>query len=150
MSSQVLLVQGSSIRMTTNAQTAIPPTAPTYATIDCLGKSLTMQGGSSTEVDVTTFCSTAKEFRLGLGDSGTLTLEGHWKQGHEAHTALRTANEDKLSRYFEITFSDYSIFKCIGFVQQRSFSMAVDGVVSATYNIRLTGRTMEDDPSGNP
>jgi hypothetical protein len=136
--------------MSTNQQTAIPPTAPSYATIDCIGKDLQYQGGSATEIDVTTFCSTAKEFRLGLTDAGTLTLSGHWKQGNAAHTALRAADADKLSRYIEITFSDYSIFKCIAFVQQRSFSMAVDGVVTATYNFRLTGRTLEDDPSGNP
>jgi hypothetical protein len=149
MASEVLLVQGTSIRITTNAQTTIPPVAPSYATLDCIGREITYQSGSATEIDVTTLCSTAKEFRLGLVDPGTMTVTGHWKQGNAAHTAIRNAAVDKLSRMIEVTFDDGSTFKALAFVQQRSFSAAVDGVVTATYNFRLTGTTVEDDPSGN-
>lgn len=151
MPSQVLLVQGTSIKISTTEVTTIPPNpTPQYATLDCIGREITYQSGSATEIDVTTLCSTAKEFRLGLVDPGTLSVTGHWKQGHAAHTAIRTAAVDKLSRLIQVTFSDYSTFSALAFVQQRSFSAAVDGVVTATYNFRLTGVTVEDDPSGNP
>ena len=150
MPSQALLVQGSSIRLTTNEQTAIPFTAPAYVTLDCIGREIQLQGGTSPEIDTTSFCSTAKEFRLGLPDAGTMTIQGFWKQGHAAHTALRDAARDKLTRGMEITFEDFSTVRVLFSVQQRSFSMAVDGVVSASYTLRLTGELVEDDPSGNP
>jgi predicted secreted protein len=150
MPSQALIVQGSSIRFTTNVQSAIPFTAPVYVILDCIGREIQMQGGSSTEIDTTSFCSTAKEFRLGLGDSGSMSINGFWKQGHEAHNLLRTAGRDKQIRGIEVTFEDYSTWRGLFMVQQRSFSMAVDGVVSASYTLRLTGDTVEDDPSGNP
>jgi hypothetical protein len=143
-------VQGSSIRLTSNAQTAIPFTAPSYVTLDCIGREIQLQGGTSPEIDTTSFCSTAKEFRLGLPDAGTMTIQGFWKQGHAAHTVLRTAGVDKLTRGMEITFEDFSTVRVLFSVQQRSFSMAVDGVVSASYTLRLTGEMVEDDPSGNP
>jgi hypothetical protein len=150
MASEVILVQGLTIRMTSNAQTVIPPVAPSYVSLDCIGREIQLQGGSSTEIDVTTFCSTAKEFRLGLGDSGSFTVNGHWKQGNAAHTAIRTANTDKQRRYVEITFEDFSVVKFLAFVQQRSMGASVDGVVTASYVFRVSGPLVEDDPSGNP
>ena len=147
MSSQVLLVQGSSIKISTNQQTTIPPVAATYATLDCLLRDVQLQGGAASEIDVTTLCSTAKEFRLGLQDSGNMTVTGHWKQGDAGHTAVRAAAADKLSRLIVVTFSDGSTYKSLAFVKQRSFSMAVDGVVTASYVFRLTGAGVEDDPS---
>lgn len=145
--SEVVLVQGLSIEIgTTESTTLTPSPLPTFALLDCIGREIQYQGGTATEVDVTTFCSTAKEFRLGLEDSGTMTVNGHWKQGNTAHNAIRTAAGDKLSRLIRVTFSDGSIFKCLAFVSQRSFSAAVDGVITATYNFRLTGATAETDP----
>lgn len=148
MASEVLLVQGTSIQISTTAVTEINPSPePTFATIDCIGREIQYQSGAATEIDVTTICSTAKEFRLGLEDPGTMTVNGHWKQGHPAHTVIRTASSDKQTRLIKVTFEDGSIFRALAFVQQRSFNAAVDGVVTATYNFRLTGSTNEDDPS---
>jgi hypothetical protein len=150
MASQAILVQGTTIQLTSNTQTAIPFTAPTYVTLDCIGRELQIQGGTSPEIDTTSFCSTAKEFLLGLPDAGTMTIQGFWKQGHAAHTVIRVAAQDKLTRGLFITFPDFSTIRVLFSVQQRSMSMAVDGVVSASYTFRLTGEMVEDDPSGNP
>jgi predicted secreted protein len=146
--SEVLLVQGLSIEISTTETTVLAPSPlPTFALLDCIGREIQYQGGTATEVDVTTFCSTAKEFRLGLEDSGTMTVNGHWKIGNAAHDAIRTAAGDKLTRLIRVTFEDGSMFSCLAFVSQRSFSAAVDGVVTATYNFRLTGATAEADPT---
>lgn len=147
--SEVLLVQGTSISISTGEVTELSPSpTPASVLLDCIGREITYQGGASTEIDVTTLCSTAKEFRLGLEDSGTLSVSGHWKQGNAAHAVLRTAAGDKLQRLIIVTFVDGSTFSCLAFVTQRGFSAAVDGVVTATYSFRLTGDTLEVDPSG--
>ncbi|OUL98551.1 phage tail tube protein [Variovorax sp. JS1663] len=147
MPSEVLLVQGLSIRISNNEVTELSQSpSPASAVLDCIGREIQYQGGTATENDVTTFCSTAKEFRLGLEDSGTMTVTGHWKQGNAAHNVIRTAAADKKTRLVEVDFEDGSIFRTLALVAQRSWSAAVDGVVTATYNFRLTGATEEVDP----
>lgn len=144
MASEVLLVQGMAIRISDGEVTELTPSPePTFLTLDCIAREITYTGGTATENDVTTICSTAKEFRLGLEDSGTMSVSGHWKPGHLAHEEIKTAAGDKLRRLIEVEFEDGSIFRALAFVSQRSWSAAVDGVVSATFNFRLTGATSE-------
>lgn len=146
--SEVTLVQGLSISISTGEVTELTPSpTPASVILDCIGREITYAGGASTEIDVTSFCSTAKEFRLGLEDSGTLSVTGHWVQGNAAHGVLRTAASDKLQRLITVTFVDGSTFSCLAFVTQRGFGAAVDGVVSANYSFRLTGDTLEVDPA---
>jgi len=147
MSSQVVLVQGTSIKISQAAQTEVAPSpTPAFASLDCIGKEIQYQGGTATEIDVTTLCSTAKEFRLGLEDSGTMSVTGHWVQGNPAHTVIREAAADKQTRLIVVEFEDGSTFSCLALVSQRSWSASVDGVVTATFNFRLTGATAETDP----
>lgn len=149
MPSEVLLVQGTSIRIsTTEVNDLTPSPMPSFATLDCVARELTFTGGTASEIDVTSLCSTAREFRLGLQDSGTMSVTGYWKQGHPAHTAIRDAAADKQTRLIDVTFEDGSVFRALALVSQRSFAAAVDGVVSATFNFRLTGPTLEIDPTG--
>lgn len=149
MASEVVLVQGTTFKISsgevTSLATASGSPAPAMATLDCIAREITVTGGQATEIDVTTICSTAKEFRLGLQDAGSMSITGHWVQGHAAHTVIREAAADKLSRLIEVTFSDGSIFRALAFVSQRSWSAGVDGVVTATFNFRLTGTTEEVD-----
>lgn len=148
MASDVLLVQGTSIRISTTEVTAISDSpTPQFATLDCIGREIQYQSGQAAEIDVTTICSSAKEFRLGLEDPGTMSLSGHWKQGHPGHNAIRTAASDKKTRLIEVTFEDGSIFRALALVSQRSWSAAVDGVVTSQINFRLTGATEEVDPT---
>lgn len=150
MSSKVLLVQGLTLQISVGEVDEVNPSPiPEMVSLDCTSREISVTGGTATENDVTTFCSTAKEFRMGLRDSGTMSINGHWKQGEPAHTVIRTADADKLKRLIQVTFEDGSVWKALAFVSQRSWSAAVDGIVSASYNFRLTGETNEDDPSGN-
>ena len=107
MASEVVLVQGTSIKISTTEVTdAGASPSPTFALMDCIGREIQVQGGTSPEIDVTTLCSTAKEFRLGLADPGTMTITGHWVQGHAAHNVIRAAAADKQLRLIEISFVD--------------------------------------------
>lgn len=144
MSSEVLLVQGSSIKISSGEVTELTPSPePTFFSLDCISREITYSGGTASENDVTTICSTAKEFRLGLQDSGTMSVTGHWKPGNDAHEEIKAAAADKLSRLIEVLFEDGSSFRALAYVSQRSWAAAVDGVVSATFNFRLTGATSE-------
>lgn len=146
MPSEVVLVQGSSIRISETAATSTTPTPlPAFESLDCIGREVQYQGGTATENDVTTLCSTAKEFRLGLEDAGTMTVTGHWVQTNAAHKVIRQAAVDKQPRLIDVVFSDGSVFRVLGIVSQRSWDIAVDGVVSATFAFRLTGSVLEID-----
>lgn len=148
MSSEVLLVQGTAIRIFDGEVTELTPSPePTFHTLDCVSREINYTGGTATENDVTTICSTAKEFRLGLQDSGTMSVTGHWKPGNDAHEEIKAAAADKKTRLIEVEFEDGSTFRALAFVSQRSWSAAVDGVVSGTFNFRLTGPTSESVPT---
>jgi hypothetical protein len=147
MASEVVLTQGTTVKISEAEVNELEPSpTPAMATLDCIGREVQVQGGTKTENDVTTLCSTAKEFRLGLKDAGSMTINGHWVQGHAAHTVIRAGESDSLTRLVEITFPNGSIWRSLALVSQRSFNFAVDGIVSAAFVFRLTGATQEVDP----
>ena len=150
MSSKVILVQGSSLQISKEEATSTDSTGLTFESLDCTGKQVQWQGGQATENDVTTLCSTAKEFRLGLTDAGTMTVTGHWLSGDAAQKVIKAADRDKKPRLIELTFSDGSIFASQALVQQRSFDGSVDGVWSGTFSFRLTGEPREEEAPVGP
>jgi hypothetical protein len=148
MSSKVLLVQGTSIKISEEEATSTDPAQTpglTFEVLDCTGREIQWQGGQATENDVTTLCSTAKEFRLGLTDAGTMSVNGHWLQSDPAQKVIKAADRDKKPRLIQVIFEDGSIFASLALVSQRSWSGAVDGVVTGAFNFRLTGEPLETD-----
>lgn len=150
MSSKALLVQGTTLQISTQEATSTAPTGLTMADLDCTARQLQWQGGQATEHDTSTLCSTAKEFRLGLSDSGTLSVTGFWKSDDSAQKAIKAADKDKKPRLIVVTFPDRSKFTCLALVQQRSWDAQVDGVVGATFNFRITGEVEETEPPAGP
>lgn len=149
MPSQVVQVQGTSVSVSVAPTENLNPSSlPTMAVLDCTAREIQYQSGTAAEIDVTTFCSTAKEFRLGLDDPGQFTFSGHWVQTDAAHKVIKASALDKQVRLFIVTFSDGSEFRATGFVSQRSFGAAVDGVVTGSFTVRLTGSVLEIDGDG--
>jgi len=149
MASKVLLVQGTSLQISTNEATSTGDSGLTFETLDCTSREMQWQGGQATENDTTTLCSTAKEFRLGLPDSGTMSVAGHWVISDDGQAVIKAADKDKKPRLIKVTFEDGSVFASLAIVSQRSWSAAVDGVVSATFNFRLTGEPLEESNGGS-
>jgi predicted secreted protein len=147
MANPVLLVQGTkldiSIAEVVDVAATLLPAA--FESLDITAKSVQYQGGSADEIDTTVLASTAKEFRLGLQDAGTMSVAGHWVQGDAAQAVVKAAAKDKKTRLIRVTFNDGSTFSGLAFVSQRSWDAQVSGVVSATFNFRLTGDTLEVD-----
>lgn len=146
MASVSQLVQGTTIEVSTTAQTELAPSPfPTMQGLECLMREVTWTGGTSPEIDTTTICSTAKEFKLGLADPGSISFSGHWKQDDAGHIILKTADSSKDLYLFVVTFEDATTFTFLASVQQRSWGASVDGVVTASYTLRLSGPTAETE-----
>lgn len=98
------------------------------------------QDAGADQVEVTTICSTAKEFEQGLSDSGTLQLDFNWAGNETVQTALREAKVSGDQMAFKVTFpgTGGSVIM-IGTVTSTSFQGSVNGVWTASASIKLTG-----------
>lgn len=98
------------------------------------------QDAGADTIEVTTICSTAKEFEQGLSDSGTLQLDFNWAGNETVQAALRTAKLSGDQLAFKITFPGTGgTVIMIGTVTATSFQGAVNGVWTASASIKLTG-----------
>ncbi|MFY2060254.1 phage tail tube protein [Achromobacter xylosoxidans] len=137
--SQYIRTQGTQLEVSTTPADALEATGITYADLAITIKDPNFQGGQTTEIDVTVLKSTAKEYALGLDDNGTFSMAGNWKAGDPAQQALVAARSDKKSRAFRVTFADGSKFEFLGLVTQYQWQGQLDNVVTATFNVRVTG-----------
>lgn len=98
------------------------------------------QDGTSDEIDATTVCSTAKEFELGLSDSGTLTLNYNFAPKSDVQAAFRAAklSGDEVAVRVELPNSGGTIVM-VGAVQQSSFSAANAALWTGTTQLKLSG-----------
>lgn len=98
------------------------------------------QDGTADEIEVTSICSSAKEFEIGLSDSGSLTLNFNWAGNEAVQAALRAAKISGAITAFRITFPGTGgKVVMLGYVQAMSFQGAVNGVWTASATIKLTG-----------
>jgi len=101
---------------------------------------MNQQDGASDEIDATTICSTAKEFELGLSDSGTLQLDYNFAPNATVMTALRAAKLSGDEIGFKIVFPNSGgTVIMLGKVQQTSFQGAVSGLWTGSATIKLSG-----------
>ena len=107
--------------------------------------------GSAAEIDVTNLDSLAKEFRLGLKDSGNFTLEIDRDFADPGQIALIAAQVAASEQHFKVAFANTAkntaIFK--GFVKKFGMNGGVDNVVKSSVDIRINGAVTLAGPSGN-
>ena len=147
--SQFVQTQGTQLEVSTTSTNDLAATGLTYADLAITIKDPNFQGGQTTEIDVTVLKSAAKEYALGLDDSGTFSMAGNWKAGDAAQKVLVAARSDKKSRAFRVTFADGSKFEFLGLVTQYQWQGQLDNVVSATFNVRVTGAVKMTDAPAN-
>lgn len=98
------------------------------------------QDGGADEIEVTTICSTAKEFEQGLSDSGTLQLDYNSAPNSVIQTALRAAKVSGDQVAFKITFPNSGgTVIMLGTVQSQSMSGSVNDVWKGSATVKLTG-----------
>ena len=101
--------------------------------------------GSDPEIDVTDLSSTAHEFRMGLKDEGSITLDMMYIPKNAVHAALRADRAARTLRNFRITFTDSpaTIWDFTAYVQSISVTNAVDSTTDASVTLRISGSITE-------
>lgn len=107
--------------------------------------SISGPGGSATEIDVTDINSTAKEFRLGLQDEGTISITINYIPANAVHAGLRSDRAASTLRNFRILFTDSpnTQWDFAGYVNGFTVDNGVDSVTTATVTIRVSGSITE-------
>ena len=97
--------------------------------------------GSAAEIDVSNLDSLAKEFRLGLKDSGNFSLELDRDFADAGQSNLITAQTSAAEVKFKIAFQNATkiIASFNGFVKKFGMNGGVDNVVKSSVDIRING-----------
>ncbi len=95
--------------------------------------------GESTEIDITTLASTAKEFDIGLEDFGGFSLTVIYDGSDVGQAAIMAAMTASATREVVVTLSDSSVATFDVVVKSFSKEGSVDGVVTGTINMKITG-----------
>lgn len=133
MAAAPILAQG--VTMTFDDSGSSPVTVNGIVSISGIGS------GSATEIDVTTLASTAKEFKQGLRDFGSISIELIRNQDDLGQKEMFDAMGLQATREVVITLptSTANVGTFDGFVQSISTDINADGVVTGTATIRITG-----------
>ena len=126
------------------AQGTIVTVGDGAASTAVIGGIISMSGigsGSASEIDVTTLASTAKEFRQGLKDNGSMTFELIRDEDDVGQVELKEMEDAQATREFIITVptSTLNVFTFDGFVTSLSTDIGSDDVVRGTCTVKITG-----------
>lgn len=99
------------------------------------------QGGGADQEEVSTVCSTAKEFEQGLADAGTFSLDFNFAPNTTVQAALLAAEISGAKMAFRITLPNSGgTIVLIGTVQTTSFNGAIGQAVwKGSASIKLSG-----------
>ncbi len=102
------------------------------------------QGGTKTENDASSLCSTAKEYELGLPDFGTTQFDFHFAPQTAIQKAMAALDlsGDKMAVKLTLPKAGGSR-TLLGFVTQTSETAAVNGLWTGTMTVRNTGRPFD-------
>jgi hypothetical protein len=100
-------------------------------------------GGSSPEIDVTTICSEAQEFEVGLPDFGTTQLDYNFAPQTAIQLAIADyysgTNKGEITAVKVVLPNSGGTMVQLGTIQQTSEQAAVNGIWTASLTIRNTG-----------
>lgn len=101
-------------------------------------KSFSGFDGESTEIEVTNLDSTAKEFRVGLKDNGSFSLEWNPDYSATGQNVVRAAGN--TVKTFELELPNGSTAGFQGLIKNAdSISGGVDAVLDGSVSIRING-----------
>jgi len=109
-----------------------------------IGGIISMSGigsGTASEIDVTTLASTAKEYRQGLKDNGSMTFELIRDEDDAGQVELKEMEDAQATREFVITLpsSTLNVFTFDGFVTSLTTEVGADDVVRGSCTVKITG-----------
>ncbi len=95
--------------------------------------------GAASEIDVTNLSSVAKEFVLGLVDSGQFTFEIDYDSDNSGHVALRSKQVSGVLSNFKMTLPDTTVITFNAYVKKFSLAGGVDAVIRSSVDLRISG-----------
>lgn len=95
--------------------------------------------GAASEIDVTNLSSVAKEFVLGLVDSGQFTFEIDYDSDNSGHVALRAKQVSGVLSNFKMTLPDATVITFNAYVKKFSLAGGVDAVIRSSVDLRISG-----------
>jgi Lambda phage tail tube protein, TTP len=122
----------------TSGGTATPATYTAIANVRSFSD---FESGSAAEIDVTNFASTAKEYRLGLVDNGSFTMTIDHSNADSGQAALQARRLDGVAANMKVILPSGTTptASFSGLVKKFTKSAAVDGVVTASVDVRVNG-----------
>ncbi|OAT53983.1 phage tail tube protein [Providencia heimbachae] len=131
--------QGTKISISKLPATDVTAVETDSLSIDCTTKEVSFTGGQKADIDVTTFCSTEQENINGLAAPAEVTIGGNFAID-EGQDVLRQAYDNDTVHAFKVVFPSGAGFAFLAEVRQNSWSAATNGVVSASFTLRLKGK----------
>ena len=122
----------------TSGGTATPATYTAIANVRSFSD---FESGSAAEIEVTHLASTAKEFRLGLVDNGSFTMTIDHSNADGGQAALQARRLDGVATNMKVTLPSGTtpVASFSGLVKKFTKSAAVDGVITASVDVRVNG-----------
>lgn len=111
----------------------------TFLDLSCTIKEIQFTGGQKQDIDVTTLCSTEQENINGLPSPSEISLSGNFYK-NPAQDALRDAYDNDTTYAFQVIFPSGKGFKFLTEIRQHTWSSGTNGVVAATFSLRLKGK----------
>lgn len=100
-------------------------------------------GAPSKEIDITNLRSTAREFRLGLYDGGSFSVDFNRYFSDTGQQRMRALWVARTTSNFKVTFPSGTVLSFAGYVMEFSYSGAPDDVVKGKATIRISGAITE-------
>lgn len=101
--------------------------------------------GTAAEIDVTTLASTAREFRMGLQDFGSFTMEFNWNPDDTGQAEMYAAMDSQTAKKIIITVPatnpsvTLEVWTGTCYITRMEFSVGVDQVLNGSATFRVTG-----------
>lgn len=106
----------------------------------CEAKTFTGFDGQSAEIDVTTLCSEAKEYLVGLQDFGNFNFTANLVPGDPGLDECEAAKADGLARWFRVVLpQNMGMYVFTGFVRQKTITGGVGAAVDTSVVLRISG-----------
>lgn len=139
MSAQFEKSQGTKIQITSVPATPTTIDTAVFLPLECSLKEAQFTAGQKQDIDVTTLCSDEQENINGLAAASEMSLSGNFKE-NPGQAALRDAYDNDTVYGFRITFPSGVGFQFFAEVRQHTWSTGTNGVVAATFALRLKGK----------
>ena len=131
---------GANTSAETSTATAVGTAKETVWADICEAKTFTGFDGQSAEIDVTTLCSEAKEYLVGLQDFGNFNFTANLVPGDPGLDECEVAKADGIARWFRVILPQaMGMYVFTAFVRQKTITGGVGQAVDTSVVLRISG-----------